>query len=180
MFICQYLECSPSLECSWDIPFPQWSENDNTEIQKYSTFPHMVHWLNLSRFKVFSFTFQSWSIVVLQCCASFCCRAKWLSYTHTHTHTHTYIFFFFFLNFTILYWFCHIVFLKFRFLTFLSPHTFFFFFFASQWVSSPFSISKKHRLFSAFCQTFSALQSRELVIFCSSTSFYENLFYFKI
>ena len=35
-------------------------------------------------------TEQQQQIVVLQCCVSFWCIAKWLSYTHTHTHTRSF------------------------------------------------------------------------------------------
>ena len=34
------------------------------------------------------FIFQSWSIVYLQCCVNYCCRAKWLDYIHTHILFH--------------------------------------------------------------------------------------------
>ena len=33
----------------------------------------------------------SWSIVDLQCCANFYCKAKWFSYTHTHIYIYIYI-----------------------------------------------------------------------------------------
>ena len=34
--------------------------------------------------QVFFFFFLNWSIVDLQCCASLCCIAEWLSYTHLY------------------------------------------------------------------------------------------------
>ena len=37
----------------------------------------------------FNFYFY-WRVVGLQCCVSFRCKAKWLSYTHTHTHIYIY------------------------------------------------------------------------------------------
>ena len=38
--------------------------------------------------------FFNWSVVDLQCCANFCCTAKWFSYTYIYIYTHTHFFFF--------------------------------------------------------------------------------------
>ena len=35
------------------------------------------------------FFFFNWCVIDLQCCANYCCTAKWFIYIHTHTHTHT-------------------------------------------------------------------------------------------
>ena len=42
--------------------------------------------------KILGFVLFIFIIVYLQCCASFCCAAKWPSHSYTHTHTRTHIY----------------------------------------------------------------------------------------
>ena len=39
----------------------------------------------------FYYLFQTWSVIALRCCISFCRTQVNLLYTYIHTHTHTYI-----------------------------------------------------------------------------------------
>ena len=54
------------------------------------------------------FFFFYWSIVDLQCCVNFCCRAKWFSYTYIYSFSYSFPLWFIiglFLNFWILFYF---------------------------------------------------------------------------
>ena len=48
--------------------------------------PLQIHMLEAKHLIFFFFNFY-WSIVDLQCCVSFWCTAKWISYTYTYIHS---------------------------------------------------------------------------------------------
>ena len=85
--------CAPLLHCMWNLPGSGIEPASPALAGRFFTTELPGKPRRYFKEKVFFMFdidfFFNCSVVDLQCCANFCCIAKWLSYTHTHVCIHS-------------------------------------------------------------------------------------------